>query len=419
MSVIEEKNAKQLNIVGQDEDKVDHNYAVILAGGHGTRLFPLSYDERPKQFVSVNGEGTLIQNTVERFKKIGIKATHIIIITTDDNQTELAHEQVDDLGILSQNVYQINPHYGYAGAMVKAAQFISKIDKDAIIVNSPSDQLIVLNDDFIETVRLAIKTASHGVPTIIGVKINNLVTFMGCGHAIYDSNDSSLCRVVKGFVEKPDREKADEMMREDNSACNTGINVWRADTLFKAMDGVDIESNEIQTDYFMDLLEDLNLRVAVGHFKWFDCGTLDALYEVNRDKMTENHHNISFGNVERVGCRDSYFNAGKGHRIRAYNVDDGIVVVATFIEGKPVLVVCKRSESQKIRKIAEDYQKYKDFLDEDFGFCSRNNHIVWTDASDECAISFVGADNYEVVVTKGTSPDVLYDWIISKPKQKK
>ena len=84
MSVIEEKNVKPLNIVGHNEDKVDHKYAVILAGGHGTRLFPLSYDERPKQFVSVNGEDTLIQNTVERFKKIGIKATHIIIITTDD-----------------------------------------------------------------------------------------------------------------------------------------------------------------------------------------------------------------------------------------------------------------------------------------------------------------------------------------------
>lgn len=113
------------------------------------------------------------------------------------------------------------------------------------------------------------------------------------------------------------------------------------------------------------------------------------------------------------------FHAGKGHRIRAYNVDDGIAVIATFIEGKPVFVACKRSESQKIRKIAEDYQKYKEFLDEDFGFCSRNNHIVWTDVSDECAISFVGADNYEVVVTKGTEPGILYDWVISKPKTKK
>jgi hypothetical protein len=200
-------------------------------------------------------------------------------------------------------------------------------------------------------------------------------------------------------------------MRQENTACNTGINVWRAQTLLDAMAGVDIEDHEIGTDYFMDMLGEL--RVAVGHFKWYDCGTLDALYEVNREKMTENHHNISFGNVTRVGCRDSYFNAGRGHRIRAYNVDDALAVIATYVEGKPVFVACKRSESNRIRKIAEDYQKYKDF-----GIGSRNNHVVWTDVSDECAISFVGVENYDIVVTKGTEPGIQYDWIISKPKPK-
>ena len=419
MSVIDE-NVKPLNIVGQDEDKVDHRYVAILAGGHGTRLFPLSYDERPKQFVSVNGEGTLIQNTVERFKAVGIKATHIIIITTDDNQTELAHSQVDDLGILSQNVYQINPHYGYAGAMVKAAQFISEIDKQAVIVNSPSDQLIVLNEDFRDTIRLAIKTASHGAPTIIGVKINNLVTFKGCGHAIYDPEENTLCRVVKGFVEKPDDDKkADEMMRADNSACNTGINVWRADTLFQAMEGIDIETNEIGTAQFMDLLRDFNLRVAVGHFKWYDCGTLDSLYEVNKAKATEDHHNIWIGEATGIGCLNSYFYAEKGHRIRAYNVDEGVVVIANFIKGKPVLVICKRSDSQKVRFVAEDYRKHRDILDDDFGFSSRNNHVVWTDAYDECVIGFIGVEGYEVVAMKNTAPGIKNDWIISKPPRAK
>ena len=416
MSAIEQDVAKSLNIVGQNEDKVDHDYVVIIAGGHGTRLFPLSYDSHPKQFVSVNGEDTLIQNTVMRFEKIGIKASHIIIITTDDNQTKLAEEQVLDLGILSQNIYQIKPNYGYAGAMIKAAQFINKLDENAIIINSPSDQLIVMNDDFVETVKLAIKTASHGIPTIVGVKIHNIVTFMGCGHAVYDPEEQTPVRRVLRFVEKPDRKTADELMRQENAACNTGINVWRAQTLLDAMADVDIEDHEIGTDYFMDMLGEL--RVAVGHFKWYDCGTLDALYEVNREKMTENHHNISFGNVIRVGCRDSYFNAGRGHRIRAYNVDDALAVIATFVEGKPVFVACKRSESNRIRKIAEDYQKYNGFMDEDFGFCSRNNHIVWTDVSNECAISFVGVENYDVVVTKGTEPGIQYDWIISKPKPK-
>ena len=372
-----------------------HLWVAVIAGGQGTRLFPLSHDRCPKQFCQLDNDNTFIQATVRRFVKLGVKPNRVLVITTNANQTMLANEQLTPLGVLSQNIVQIVPYYDYAGAMIYAGRFISKYDSEAIIINTPADQYIVADQNFEDTIKAAIVSAQSGAPTIVGVKIHDLVTFMGCGHAEYDPNDESFCRKVTGFVEKPGREEADALMREGNTACNTGINVWRAEDLINSTHMIDLESEKVGTSELM--LRFPQLSLAVGEFKWFDCGTLKSFYDIS--KKTPNHKNASFGDISRYKCRNSLFIAPEGVEIDANFVEDA-AVIANIIDGIPVIAIVKLEDSQRVRQLAEDYQKNKDFLTDDFSVGARNNRVVRTNFSDEVRLGFVGVRNYDVVPMK-------------------
>ena len=103
------------------ENTGNHLWLAVIAGGQGTRLFPLSNEHCPKQFCQLDNENTFIQATVKRFYDIGVKSNHVVVITTTERQTELATKQLTPLGVISPNIYQIDASYGYAGAMIKAS----------------------------------------------------------------------------------------------------------------------------------------------------------------------------------------------------------------------------------------------------------------------------------------------------------
>lgn len=371
-----------------------HVWVAIIAGGQGTRLFPISHTNRPKQFCRLDKRNTFIQAVIENFTGLGIKPTRIVVVTTSEHQTELAKEQVLPRGVLSQNILEISPSFGYAGAMVKAAEFISMLDPEAIVINTPSDQFLVADEDFGSTIDAAIEAAKASQPVIIGVKVNDLVTAMGCGHALYEEVEAP-CFPVTGFVEKPKREEADRIMRQGNSACNTGINVWRASTVLSATEGIRLVG--LATDDFMKLLGEL--KIAVGNFEWHDCGTLKSLYEVS--KKTPNHKNASLGNgsFERNNCRGSLLYASRGMELRVTGAKDDAVIF-TIINEKPIIVVAKLAESQRIKDLAEDYSRHEAFLTDDFSFGARNNVVLGSNVSDELIVGFVGVENYAVYVHK-------------------
>ena len=381
--------------------ETETQYAALIAGGQGTRLFPMSHDLCPKQFCALDSTQTFIQATVRRFAnpEIGIRPSNVIVITTNPNQTALAKEQLLNLGVLSQNIYEIDPHYGYAGAMVKAAEFIYELDNDAIIVNTPADQYIISDEDFTGTIRGAFASARDGYPTLVGVKVTDLNTVMGCGHALYDANESGLCKTVQGFVEKPCREKADKLMRKGNSACNTGINVWKASTLLEATEGF-MQNHEagLATDALMEEMMG-KLRLAVGNFGWYDCGTLKSLYDIS--KKTPNHKNASLGlgKTFRHNCRGSLFYSIEQVEIHAAGVEDAAVVV-NEVNGRMVVAIVNLADSQRVRDLAEDFQQHKGFLTDDFSMGARNNRVSTTSVSEEIRVGFVGVRDYTVAAVK-------------------
>ena len=372
--------------------ETEHLWTAIIAGGKGTRLFPISHPDCPKQFCQLDERNTFIQAVVDNFTFLGVKPTNIVVITTSDSQTELAKKQCLPRGILSQNILQLGPQLGYAGSMIKATSEIYKLDPAAIIINTPADQYLVPDFEFKAAIESAVAGAKNGNSVIVGVKVNDIVTAMGCGHAIYEETNSA-CFPVTGFVEKPDKKKADEIMRQGNSACNTGINVWRADVVNGIFENKRYRG--ISTNKMMEMLGDL--QVAVGYFEWHDCGTLKSLYDISRKSPNTKNATIGGGTFERMDCHRSLLYAIEGFELRVSGAEDDAVLF-TSINERPIVVVAKLSDSQKIKLLAEDYLVHEEILTDDFSMGARNNTVLCSNVSDEIVVGFVGVQNYAVYV---------------------
>lgn len=380
----------------KEQSKQSHVYLLGLAGGKGTRLWPLSHKGHEKQFCPLTEENTFIQATVRRFYKTGVKPNHVCAVTTTDSQTKLAASQLAPLRVVEPNVFQIPSTCGYPGAMIEGAKLIYEMDPEAIIINTPCDQFIDENENFesfIDSVNVAIEYAAADKPTIVGVKVQDLVMFMGCGHAEYDPNDSGICKKVKGFVEKPNAKTAKQMMRKDESVCNTGINVWKAKTLLDAVKGIEYDDENFGTADLMELLGDL--YVTIGEFRWQDCGTLKSLWEVS--KKTPNHRNASLGGgyIDRTDCLGSLFYSVEDIDLYATGIEDAAVVVNPI--GEYVYVACvAHDECQMVRELAEHYEANEKILRNDYSIKARNNIILPSNFSKYLRVSFVGLDDLQV-----------------------
>lgn len=368
----------------------DDVFVAVIAGGQGTRLFPFSNAECPKQFCELNNHATFIQATITRFTDIGIDPSHILVITTDSTQYELAREQTAFLGIDPLNVYVIDPHFGYAGAMVKAAEFVwhNRQGENSVIINTPADQHIVAGEEFENTICEAVASAARGLPTIVGVKNVDLSTAMGCGHARYKVKDSSYAYNVVGFIEKPDEATAKTLMQANDVACNTGINVWRTDTILNVVTSAEIpDDKELKTDELMRRFGQ-KLQIVVGSFAWHDCGTLKSLFDVS-DKDDDKNVILGQGRTHLGNSRRNLVYAPKGVNICVCGLHD-CAIVANWIEDKIVVTVVSMDKTQQVRELANDYEFGSKILGKDLTLEGRNNIVVESTSPKEVICGFIG-----------------------------
>lgn len=334
-------------------DVFDNVYVAVIAGGQGTRLFPFSNTECPKQFCELNNHATFIQATISRFTNMGINPSHILVITTDANQYELAKEQTELLGINLDNVYVIDPHFGYAGAMVKAAEFIHYKHGNSIVINTPADQHIVAGKEFEDTIVKAVASAARGLPTIVGVKGVDISTMMGCGHARYTVQNSYAYDVV-GFIEKPNEETAKALAEADDVACNTGINIWETSTILDVITGDELpDDKEFETDELMDKFGQ-KLKIVVGSFEWHDCGTLKSLFDVS-EKDPNNNVLLGQGTTQLANANGNLIYTPKGVDTRICGLKD-CAVVANWIHDQIIITVVSMTKTQLVRELANDYE---------------------------------------------------------------
>lgn len=396
--------------------KMTHLYLVILAGGEGTRLFPYSNPERPKQLCPIGGDNprddTFIKHTIANYIKCGFARERIIVITSNDYQTRLTKSQVTGPGgIPLDNIWEIPSSFGYSGTMVETTKRIARIDCEAVILNTPSDHLLTPDYKFIEAVFTAVTNAEKGRVSAIGVKTNNLDTVMACGNIIYDQEKlKNGITVSKDFIEKPGITQAKELVRDNMSVCNTGICAWRADTLVKYAPR---KSENLTTERLMRAFNGY-LRIVVGEFQWQDCGTLRGLYSA-LDK-TPQHQNVILGEGKFKldnSCKRSLFYADKGLSLNVSDAED-CAVVFTRIHNQPVLLISHLDESQKIKELAEDYSRHEKILIDDFSLGARNNKILYSNMYNEYSVGFVNVDDFVVHIVRRSDCGIIEAEIFKK-----
>lgn len=351
---------------------VNHSHLVIMAGGIGSRFWPMSTPERPKQFVDVLGTGrTFIQMTVDRFK--GILPAENVWVVTSQAYEDIVAEQLPE--VPRGNILLEPCRRNTAPCIAYAAWRIKSIDPKATIVVSPSDHLVLDVPEFQRVITSAMDFASTSDAIVtLGMKPTRpetgygyIQTDMSCPSA----RNKEIYR-VDAFREKPDLATAEKYIRKPNMLWNAGIFIWNVSTVVNALRVYAPEINEVfenllplyGTDKEQDAInenfpkcESISVDYAIlekseeiycfpASFGWSDLGTWGSLREnVSRD----NNGNAVIGNnVQTFETRDCVIHCSEERRVVVQGLEGYIVA-----EKDNTLLICKLSEEQRIKQFSE------------------------------------------------------------------
>lgn len=344
------------------------NHIVIMAGGIGSRFWPMSTPQYPKQFIDVMGVGkSLIQLTVERFKDICPKENFWVV--TSEKYVDIVKEQLPQ--IPAQHILAEPEARNTAPCIAYACWKIRKEFPQANIVVTPSDALVIDTAEFARCIAVALeKTADSQAIVTLGMKPTRPKTGYGYIAALGEADAKGICK-VEAFKEKPDVETAKGYLAAGNYFWNAGIFVWNADTITNAirryapqiagvMDELepalftDKEAEElkrlfptcekISIDYaVMEKAEDI--FVLPAEFGWSDLGSWGSL----RTLLPQDEAgNAKVGSrVDMYNCRNCVVHAAEEKRVVLEGLDGYIVA-----EKDGRLLVCRLSEEQRIKDFA-------------------------------------------------------------------
>ncbi|WP_407431038.1 mannose-1-phosphate guanylyltransferase [Arcticibacter sp.] len=346
-------------------------YAIIMAGGIGSRFWPISRSAHPKQFLDILGTGkTLIQQTYERFLKI-IPAENIYI-ATNDIYIPLVKEQLT--GISEEQILGEPIMKNTAPCIAYASHKISLLNPDAAIVVSPSDHLILDQEAFSKDILLSLEAASGNNCLItLGIKPSRPDT--GYGYIQYTTQTiGNSFHKVKTFTEKPNFELAQTFVQSGDFLWNAGIFVWSARSILSALNeflpdmndifregasklNTEAENAFIHHAYFQctnisidyGIMEKAsNVYVLPTDFGWSDLGTWSSVYELAEKDYVGNAV-IPSQNVMMYDSSNCMVKVPKDKLVILQGLDDYIVV-----ESNNTLMICQKSHEQHVKQIVTD-----------------------------------------------------------------
>lgn len=348
------------------------NFGVIMAGGIGSRFWPMSKSSFPKQFHDILGTGqSLLQMTFKRLANL-IPENQILIVT-NARYKELVLKQLpaiqEDQVLCEPFMRNTAPCIAYANYHIQAKC------EDARIVVAPSDHLITDEKNFISTLEMAIEqTARTQNLVTLGIQPNRPDT--GYGYIQYeDSEEATSDRIkkVKTFTEKPDLELAQQFLESGDFCWNSGIFIWSLENVQNAFEkhlpdmyslfeeykdqfGTSAENQAIEEIYadceiisidYGIMEKAKNVNVVLSDFGWSDLGTWGSLYE--QIPQDDQGNGLVGKNIMAFQSMNNIVHAQDDRLVVLQGINDCIVV-----DTDDVLLICKKSDEQKIKSIVNE-----------------------------------------------------------------
>lgn len=337
-------------------------FGVILAGGSGSRLWPLSRELYPKQLLNLYAEKSLLQSTFERLNKF-IPAENIISVTNSKHSANVRMQ----LGKLSENSIILSEPISKntAPAIAFSVKYIfenSKDDETVLVV--PSDLLIEDNDKFIQTIQEAQKYVDEGYIVTFGIK----PTYPEIGFGYICAEDGK----VKSFTEKPDVETAQKYINEGNYFWNSGIFMFKTSTILsecehhcpeiaKIIKNINCSDKNIPFTEFEKMpcisidyaVMEKSKKLAMVELKsdWKDLGSWKSIYEVS---PKDENNNVFVGHVLDKGSKNSFvYSSSK--LVATIGLEDTVV-----IETEDAILACKKDKTQDVKQIYETLKQQHD-----------------------------------------------------------
>ena len=343
-----------------------NKYGVILAGGGGTRFWPISRQELPKQFLNLTGSDLMVNETIDRLSEIVERKD--IFIVTNEAQIPLMREAIQDR-ILPEHILSEPAARNTSACIGYAAMEILKKYGDGIMCILPSDHYIKDTKAYDLLMKKAVAAAEKtGKLVTIGIKPTFAST--GYGYIQFKKGNSQDWYEVVDFVEKPDIRTAKAYVKSGNFLWNSGMFVWKASTilnyykrllpdiyrkLVKIGDAMNTEREQavlqevyptipkISIDYGIMERAD-QVVVLVGEFGWNDVGSWDALQALYEP---DENGNIICGEQVHIDTRNCISYA-QSRLIAALGVEDLIIV-----ESDDAVLVCHKDKAQEVKHIVE------------------------------------------------------------------
>lgn len=352
---------------------MNNNYCIIMAGGIGSRFWPLSRQVKPKQFLDILGTGkTLIQHTFDRFSKLIPKENFLVV--TSVNYKDLVLEQLPKLK--EEQVLQEPLRRNTAPCIAYAAYKIKSKNPDANLIVAPSDHLILKEEEFIQQIKAGIEFAKDKNALLtLGIQPNRPETGYGYIQVKNKEEFNSLDNLykVKTFTEKPDEEMAKVFIDSGEFFWNSGIFIWSLSSILEAFKlhlnevsllfekGLKLYNTEDEVHFINKTYSECkgisidygimekakNVYVLTADFGWSDLGTWGSLYE-NKEKDADNNV-LNGDNVLTYDTQNCIVNISD-NKVAVLQGLDGYIVA----ESNDTLMICRREDEQQIKQFVTD-----------------------------------------------------------------